>query len=350
MIEHDSVADFRSDTVTKPGAAMRAAMAGAEVGDDVMGEDPTLIELELEAAEFLGKGAALFVPSGTMANQVAVHVHCRPGDEVICDRRSHMFLFEGGGIAGLSGAQPNGLDSEDGFPELGAVREAFRSDDVHHPRSRLLCIENTHSVAGGRVLPPERLGQLVELARELELSVHVDGARLVNAAIACGCSPSELTRGVDSVSLCLSKGLGAPVGSVLAGDKAFVAAARRVRKTFGGGMRQAGILAAAGLMALRNGPGKLQLDHDRAQAVASVAAESDVFELAPVESNMVMLKTRAGSPEDLVAFLASRGVLATVYPGRQVRFVTHQDLQDEHVRRCCDALADWAPQRSSKPE
>ncbi|MHC5065360.1 MAG: threonine aldolase family protein [Planctomycetota bacterium] len=350
MIDSREVADFRSDTVTKPGPGMRAAMAEAEVGDDVLREDPSLIALEREAADYLGKEAALFVPSGTMANQVAVHVHCRSGDEVICDHRSHMFLFEGGGIAGLSGAQPNGLPSVDGFPAPQQVRDAFRSDDVHHPRSRLLCLENTHSVAGGRVLPPVRFGELVQTARDLGLLIHLDGARLVNAAVASDCSVQEFSTAVDSVSLCLSKGLGAPVGSILAGDSSFVHSARRARKTFGGGMRQAGILAAAGLMALREGPALLALDHQRARRIAEEAGNSGVFDVAPAESNMVMLKTHAGSPEELVAFLASRDVLASVYPGRQIRLVTHQDLQEEHVQRCCAALAEWAAQRSSKPK
>lgn len=327
---------------------MRAAIASAVVGDDVLGEDPTVNLLEAEAASFLGKEAALFLPSGTMANQVAIFVHCRPGDELICDQRSHVFLFEGGGIACLSGTQAYALQTEGGFPSPDDLRAAVRSADVHHPRSRLLVLENTHNVAGGRVLGPSALKELVGVAQEVDLKVHVDGARLVNAAVACDCPPSRLTEGVDSVSLCLSKGLGAPVGSMLAGTEEFIAKARRARKTFGGGMRQAGVLAAAGLLALREGPKCLPADHARAHRIAETVRSLPGMQVGPTETNMVMLTPSQGTPTELVEHLASCQILALAYHGGTVRLVTHKDLVDEHIDRCCQELSRWAEQRSSK--
>jgi threonine aldolase len=341
------VADFRSDTLTLPTPAMRAAMAGADVGDDVFGEDPTVRRLEQEAAAALGLEAALFVPSGTMANQVAVHVHCRPGDELIAEERSHVVLYEGGGAARLSGCQVRTLRAESGFPGPDDVAAAVRRDDVHFPRSRLLVLENTHNMAGGRVLRPAQLQVLVQTARRHRLLVHVDGARLANAAVAAGCRMAELCAGVDSVSLCLSKGLGAPVGSVLGGSTAFVAEARRARKAFGGGMRQAGVLAAAGLLALRDGPALLAADHARAQRLAAALARLPQFSLDPreIETNIVIATLRGAEPQDLLAALERAGVRAlAVGPGR-VRFVLHRDLGDEHLQRCLDAVHDWARRR-----
>ena len=284
--------DFRSDTVTKPTNAMRRAMAGAEVGDDVLGEDPTVRELEATGAEFLGKQAALLVPSGTMANQVAIHVHCRGGDELICEERSHVYMFEGGAIARLSGTQVRPLQSASGFPSSEQIEGAVRSNDPHYPQSRLVVIENSHNMAGGRVCGPAALAELGAVARRNQLAVHIDGARLANAAVALDCHPSEMTVHADSVSLCLSKGLGAPVGSLLAGTTAFIEQARRVRKAFGGGMRQAGVLAAAGLLALRQGFGLLSLDHDRAQTLARGLADLPGLMVDPavVETNIVMVE------------------------------------------------------------
>lgn len=333
-------ADFRSDTVTRPTAAMREAMAGAEVGDDVFGEDPTVAQLEREGAAFLGMPAALFVPSGTMANQVAVHVHCRPGDELICEARSHVYFYEGGGAARLSGVQARTQPKDDGFLEPDDLPGLVRADDPHFPRSRLLVVENTHNMAGGRVLSPGRMTALVAKARQLGLLVHVDGARLVNAAVAAGAPPADLVRGVDSVSLCLSKGLGAPVGSLLAGSAEFVRAARRARKAFGGGMRQAGVIAAAGRIALREGPGQLARDHARARALAEAFAVLPGVQVDParVETNILIVELTRHDPAELVAHLRARGVLALVVGRGRVRFVTHRDLVDADVERCRAAV------------
>ncbi len=346
-----AVADFRSDTLTKPTPAMRQAMANADVGDDVFGEDPTVRALEEEAAAWLGFEAGLFVPSGTMGNQICIHVHCRPGDELICEERSHVYQFEGGSMARLSGTQARLLVAVDGFPSPTQLVEAIRRDDAHYPRSRLLVIENTHNMAGGRVLPPDRFATLVGEAKRLELSVHVDGARLANAAVAVGCAAVELTRGADSVSMCLSKGLGAPVGSVVAGTRAFVAEAKRARKAFGGGMRQAGVLAAAGLIALRQGPGLLAQDHARAQAMARAFASLAGLHVdrSAVETNILMVDLVHAEPSALLAFLEARGVRALAVGARRVRFVTHRDLADADIERCIDAVTSWATVVSKVP-
>lgn len=227
------IADFRSDTMTRPTAAMRAAMAAAEVGDDVWGEDPTVRALEDEGAALLGKEAAVFVPSGTMANQIAIHLHCRPGDELLCEERSHVYVNEGGGIARWSGTQVKPLVAADGFPTPDQVVAAIRADDVHYPRSRLLVLENTHNSAGGRVAPAQRIAALAATATKHGLAAHCDGARLANAAVALGCRMAELVAPLASTTLCLSKGLGAPVGSLVAGTAAFAKEARRARKAFG---------------------------------------------------------------------------------------------------------------------
>ncbi len=321
---------------------MRAAMAAAEVGDDVFCEDPTVRVLEAEGAQVLGHEAALFMPSGTMANQCAIHVHCRPGDELICEERSHVFVFEGGSIARLSGTQARTLRSADGFPEPAEVRSAVRSADVHFPRSRLLVLENTHNMAGGRVLSPARFDALVATARACGMRVHVDGARLANAAAALAVPIARLARGVDSVSFCLSKGLGAPVGSLLAGSQDFVDEARRVRKALGGGMRQVGILAAAGLMALREGPAALPKDHARARALAAALAQVPGLRPLPPETNIVMVDLDHAGAADFVRALAKAGVRALALGDARVRFVTHRDLDDEAVPRCVEAASAWA--------
>ncbi len=338
-------ADFRSDTLTRPDEAMRAAMAAAEVGDDVFGEDPTILALERTGAQRLGLDAALFVPSGTMANQIAIHVHCRAGDELLCDERSHVFQHEAGGAARWSGTQVRPLRTEDGFPQPAAVLAALRPDDPHQPRSRLLVIENTHNMAGGRVCPPARLAELAQAAHGAGLAVHIDGARLYNAAVAAGCELAAFGSLADSVSLCLSKGLGAPVGSLLAGSQAFIQAARRARKAFGGGMRQAGILAAAGLLALERGPADLARDHSRAAAIARACAARPGLQIDPasVESNIVIVAVPGEGPQRFVAHLAEQGVRALAIDAQRVRFVTHRDLTDAQIAQCLDAIAAWPP-------
>jgi threonine aldolase len=334
----DRAADFRSDTLTRPCTAMRDAMASADVGDDVFGEDPTVSQLEAEAAAFLGKEAALFVPSGTMANQIAIHVHCRPGDELVCEERSHVYYYEGGSVARLSGTQVRTIRAQSGFPTAADVRAAVRPDDPHFPRSRLLVIENTHNMAGGRCLAPDAMDALAASARELGLIVHIDGARLANAAVALDVPASRLCAAADTLSLCLSKGLGAPVGSVVAGSAEFVRDARRARKAFGGGMRQAGVLAAAALIALREGPGWLHRDHERARRLAEAARGVAGLQADVPETNICMVDLTAGTPEALVAHLREAGVLALKVGPSRVRFVTHRDLADEDVDRAVAAI------------
>lgn len=338
-------ADFRSDTMTRPTPAMRAAMAAAEVGDDVWGEDPTVQALEREAAAVLGKEAALFTPSGTMANQIAVHVHCRPGDELICEERSHVFFYEGGSIARLSGTQVRTLVAADGFPSPPQITGVVRADDPHFPRSRLLVVENTHNMAGGRIADAARIGAMAEAARQHGLLVHCDGARLLNAAVALGVPAKDLVAACDTTTLCLSKGLGAPVGSVVAGTKDFVTAARRVRKAFGGGMRQAGVLAAAARIALQEGPALLAKDHARARRLATGLGSLPWarVDLDATATNIVMLDLVRGAADALVAHLRAQGVFAARTGPSRIRFVTHRDVGDDGVDRCLQVCATFAP-------
>ena len=335
--------DFRSDTMTAPTAAMRRAMAEARVGDDVWGEDPTVRELEELGAAMLGKERALFVPSGTMANQIAIHVHCRPGDEVVCEERSHVYWYEGGAIARFSGTQVRPLPSADGFLQPAQFAGAVRADDPHYPRTRLLVVENTHNMAGGRVGTPDRLRQLACVAQERNVLVHCDGARLANAAVALSVPLAELTAPCDTVTLCLSKGLGAPVGSLVAGDEAFRKEAVRVRKAFGGGMRQSGVLAAAGLIALREGPALLAHDHRRAKSLAHGLAALPCLLVDPsvVETNIVMVDVRGCEAQALVDFLKARSVLCAKTGPSRIRFVTHRDVADEGVDACLSACAEF---------
>lgn len=337
-------ADFRSDTMTSPTPAMRAAMAAARVGDDVWGEDPTVQELEAAGASLLGKPAAVFLPSGTMANQIAIHLHCRPGDELICEERSHVYVNEGGGIARWSGTQVKPLAAADGFPTPAQIEAAVRADDVHYPRSRLLVLENTHNSAGGRTADPSRIAALAAAAARHGMAAHCDGARLLNAAVALGCAAADLVAPLASTTLCLSKGLGAPVGSLLAGDAAFVKEARRARKAFGGGMRQAGVIAAAGLLALRDGPSLLAIDHVRAKRLALGLAELPWarVDVATVETNIVMLESSVVDLTMLLAHLQAHGVLAAKFGPQRLRFVLHRDVDDAGVDRCLAACHSFA--------
>jgi len=331
--------------MTVPTPAMRRAMAEAVVGDDVFGEDPTVAELERDGAEVLGKPAALYVPSGTMANQLAIHVHCRPGDELICEERSHVFLYEGGGAARLSGTQLRMLTAVSGFPTPEQVAAAVRSADVHHPRSRLLIIENSHNMAGGRVLDAAGMTALAAVATQHEMAVHIDGARLMNAAIATGCSAAELAAPADSTTLCLSKGLGAPIGSLLAGSETFITEARRARKAFGGGMRQAGVIAAAGLLALHEGPKLLAADHARARRLAEGLQRFAwaSIDLDAVETNIVMVDLERGRATELCQHLQASGVRAAAYGPLRARFVTHRDVGENDVDRCLEACSRFDP-------
>ena len=341
----DTVIDLRSDTVTRPTLAMREAMARAPVGDDVYGEDPTVNELERLAAERLGMDAALFVPSGTMGNLIAVLAHCARGDEMILGADAHIFYYEQGGAAALGGVQSRTLPNQaDGTLDLDAVVAAIRPDNVHYPVSRLLALENTHNRCGGRVLPVEYLDEAATLAQTHGLKLHVDGARIWNAAVALGVPAARLLRGVDSVSACLSKGLAAPVGSVLAGDADFIRRARRLRKAVGGGMRQAGVVAAAGIVALDAMTERLAEDHANARLLAEGLADLDglALDVDAVQTNLVYFRLEDGAVDapTMSAALARRGVLVSPTSTRDLRAVTHCDVDAEQVRRALGAVAE----------
>ncbi len=330
------VVDLRSDTVTQPGERMRRAMAEALVGDDVYGEDPTVNELQSEAARLLGFEAGLFMPSGTMTNQVAIAVHTVRGQEVIVPEGAHVYEWELGMMAAFSGVVPRFVPAPLGVPSPEDVRAAVRRS-VHQSPSGLIVLENTHNKAGGTVVSEEQTREVRAVADQEGLPLHLDGARVMNAAVALGVPVSRLTGCFDSVSLCLSKGLGAPVGSVLVGSRDFISRAHRYRKMLGGGMRQAGVLAAAGLIALREGPGKLAADHRRARELAGalVAAGFDV-NLASVQTNMVYARVQ-GAQRQVDAW-AREGVRASALGPDSVRFVLHQQIGDELLARAIRVL------------
>lgn len=328
--------DLRSDTVTLPTPAMREAMYRAEVGDDVYGEDPTANRLEAMAAERLGKEAALFVVSGTMANLVALLTHCGRGDEAILGDRSHTFLFEAGGSASLGGIHHYAVPTQpDGTLRLEDIAAAVRPDNEHHPRSRLVCLENTHNRCGGAVLSVGYTDAVCELAHSHDLGVHIDGARIFNAAVALGVPVRDLVRQADSVSFCLSKGLSAPVGSLLCGSAAFVREARRWRKAVGGGMRQCGVIAAAGIVALEQMVDRLAEDHANASRFAAGIAGLPGIELDPrqVETDIVIfgVDPERMAASDLVGALRARGVLMGAIGPSQIRAVTHYGIVEADI-------------------
>jgi threonine aldolase len=333
--------DLRSDTVTRPTAGMREAMAAAEVGDDVYGEDPTVNALERRCAELTGKQAAILAPSGTMANQLGVRAWAGPGDEVYLHRDAHLLVNEGGGIAALWGAQTRALGGTLGRLDLDELATYGVADeaDVHLPRPALVCAENTHMAAGGRVYEAAALAELGALTRRLGLRLHLDGARLPNAAVASGRSLDEVCAPVDTVQFCLSKGLGAPVGSVLCGPADAIARARRTRKLLGGGMRQAGMLAAAGLYALDHHLDRLAEDHVRARRLADALTGCARVRVDPaqVETNIVVapLVGAGDTVEAAIADLARAGVLCGPLDRRALRFVTHLDVDDDALERAC---------------
>lgn len=338
------IVDLRSDTVTVPTAAMREAMSRAEVGDDVMREDPTVNRLQELAAEKMGKEAGLFVPSGTMGNLVAILAHCGRGDEAILGNLGHTFLFEGGGIAALGGVHSYILPNQpDGSLDLESVRAAVRPDDVHAPVSRLVILENTHNRCGGTVLSVDYMRAAGALVRELGLRLHVDGARIFNAAAALDVPVTELVRDADSVTFCLSKGLCAPVGSVLCGSREFIDRARRMRKHLGGGMRQAGVLAAAGMVALEEMTGRLIEDHRRAKALANglKGVAGILLDTPDPASNMVFVSMAEDTPLDAAAAavaLSRSGVKVGVTGKRKIRMVTHYWVDDEGVEQTVQAF------------
>jgi threonine aldolase len=340
--------DLRSDTVTRPTAKMRAAMAAAEVGDDVYGEDPAVNRLEARAAEIFGREAALFVPTGSMGNQIAIKLHTQPGQEVVCEARAHVLDWEMGMTAAFSGCTLRTVWAERGVLTWALVREAIYRDVAFHASTGLICAENTHMRAGGTVMPANMAKEICEGAHALGLPVHLDGARIFNAAAALGVSVRDLTSGFDTVMFCLSKGLGAPVGSMLVGSAEAMAKARLIRKALGGGMRQAGVLAAAGLIALEEMPARLGEDHANARLLAEAIAkyEAAEIELATVQTNIVIFTLRTGGDaEAFVAALLRRGILAGAIGERAVRLVTHFDVGREECERTAgvvgDVLADW---------
>ena len=328
--------DFRSDTVTRPDEAMRRAMAAAEVGDDVFGDDPTVIRLQERVAELLGKEAALFVPSGTMANQVALRIHTRPGDQVICETGCHIYNYEQGGPAALSGLHLTCLTGDRGALAWEQVEAAILPDDVHAARPRLVCLENTHNRAGGRIVPQALVEAVGAGARARGLALHLDGARLWNVHAATGLPLATLAAPCDTVSVCFSKGLGAPVGSCVTGTADAVREARRVRKLFGGGMRQVGVLAAACIHALDHHLPRLGEDHARARRLAEGLDNPALALDHPVDTNIVIV--RAARQDLLLRHLADRGVLAVAFGKGRVRLVTHRDVDDAAVSAALEAL------------
>jgi threonine aldolase len=322
--------DLRSDTVTRPTAAMRRAIAEAEVGDDVFGDDPTVQALEARTAALLGKEAAVFVPSGTMANQIAVGVHCRPGDELLCASTAHVYVWEAGGIARLSGVMARTFPGDAGRLSLDEIRDSIRPDDVHYVKTRLVWLENTHNRGGGRVHPYQGVAEIRHWAREHRLAMHLDGARLMNAVVASGRAAREWAQHFDTVSICFSKGLGAPVGSALAGSAELIRQARQLRKVFGGAMRQAGVLAAGALHALDHHVDRLAQDHEHAQILAEAFEGTDGFALesGPVETNLVWVEVdpALGTASEVAAYLRSRGILVAALGAQVIRACTHLDI------------------------
>ncbi len=333
--------DLRSDTVTHPTNSMREAMARAEVGDDVYGEDPTINRLEERAAALMGRESAVYVPTGTMGNQIAIHLHTHPGSEVVAEAGSHIFNFEMGAMAALSGALPRAIKTADGILTPEQVETAIQPRAGYRTPTSLLVLENSHNLAGGRITRPERMAELIGVARRHGLPVHLDGARIHNAAAALGVTAAELSAGCDTVMFCLSKGLGAPVGSILVGSAETILEARRIRKMFGGGMRQAGIIAAAGLVALDEVLPMLGEDNRRAHelAVGLAAIPEVILDPATVETNIVFFALTDDAPMDapsLASRLAQEGVLCHPLGGDSIRMVTHYHISDENIARAVD--------------
>jgi len=344
MSEH---LDLRSDTVTRPTPGMRRAIAEAVVGDDVFGDDPTVRLLERRCAELLGKQAALFMASGTMSNQVAIACLTRPGDEVLLEASSHSYLYEAGGPAAISGVQLRPVPGERGLISAERLRASLRPRDVHFPEARVLVFENTHNRAGGRVLSLERMRETWVAAREAGLQIHLDGARLWNAAVASGVAESRYAELADTVSVCFSKGLGAPIGSMLAADAETIERARHVRKRLGGGMRQVGILAAAALYALDHHRQRLAEDHRRARSLAEGLAGIAGLrvDLDAVETNIIIIELERGSVQEWMEELERAGVLVVPFGPATLRAVTHLGVDDEDLSRAVAAFRDVAGRR-----
>ncbi|APW62808.1 low-specificity L-threonine aldolase [Paludisphaera borealis] len=339
--------DLRSDTVTRPTAAMLKAMTEAELGDDVFGDDPTVKALEVKTAELLGKEAAVYMPSGTMANQIAVGVHTRPGDELVCAGTSHVYLWEAGGIARHSGVTARTFEGDFGILSPIEIDDAVRPDDPHYVRTRLVWLENTHNRGGGRIHPIESIAGIARWAHDHRLAMHLDGARLMNAVVATGIPAKEWARYFDTVSICYSKGLGAPVGSALTGTVEAMREARKLRKLMGGGMRQAGVIAAAATYALENNVERLAEDHANAQILASAFSETDGLRLesGPVETNLVWVDVDSslGTAAEVAAYLKSHGVLVSVLGAQVIRACTHLDVSREDVEFAAGVIRQLEP-------
>lgn len=327
--------DLRSDTVTRPTPAMLNAMMTAPVGDDVFGEDPSINQLEKMSAELFGMEAALYCPSGTMSNQVAIKCHTQPGDEVICEKSSHVYIYEGGGIAFNSGSQVRALEGNLGRVTAGQVSQVINPDDVHRARTSLVSLENTCNRGGGSCYDFEEIKKIRQVCTEHGLHLHLDGARLFNALVATGQQARSYGEVFDSISVCLNKGLGCPIGSILMGPAPFIRQARRVRKVFGGGMRQAGFMAAAGIYALEHHIGRLAEDHAHAHRIAAALEKKGfVRGIMPVETNIIIFEVDPALPaRTLTGQLKERDILAIAIAPTQVRFVLHLDISPEMVDR-----------------
>jgi len=340
--EQDRPVDLRSDTVTLPTAAMRRAMAEAEVGDDVYGEDPTINRLEARAAEVFGREAAIFVPSGSMGNAIAIKLHTRPGQEIICEERGHVFNYEMGMLSWFSGCVVRPVAAPDGILTWDLVRTKLSAKIYYLAQTGLVSLENTHNMAGGAVMPQAVMDQICDGVHQAGIPVHLDGARIFNASVALGVPVDQLTAKCDSVMFCLSKGLGAPVGSLLVGSKAFIAEARAVRKALGGGMRQAGVLAAAGLIALEEGPKRLHQDHENARFLAEGLARIAGISIDPrtVQSNIpiVDIAGTGMTSAELSSKLAEHRVRANGVNPQTMRFVTHLDVSRKQCERALQVI------------
>jgi threonine aldolase len=347
------VVDLRSDTATRPTPAMRAVMAAADVGDDVLGEDPMMNRLQDRIAEILGKEAALFVPSGTMSNQIGVRLHCQPGDEIILEESAHIYGYEQGGVAQLSGCATRTVRGDHGLFGVEDIENLVRPDNCHYARSRLLCLENTSNRGGGRVWPIEQVAELCDWAHGQGLATHLDGARLFNAVVASGIPAQEWCRHFDTVSVCFSKGLGAPVGSAICGPRKLIDKAVRVRKVFGGGMRQAGIIAAGALYALEHNVERLAEDHTNAKVFADGICDVDGITLDPprIETNIVyfLVDPKLGTAMDFAARLRKHGLLVGALGKQQIRAVTHLDVNRDDCDFGAAALRAAATEALEQP-
>lgn len=343
--------DLRSDTVTLPSEAMRRAMASAEVGDDVYGEDPTINRLEARAAEIFGREAAIFVPTGSMGNQIAIKLHTKPGQEIICEERGHIFNYELAMLSWFSGCIVRPVPAPRGILSWNLIAPKIAPSIYYVAQTGLISLENTHNMAGGSVMPKALCDEICTHAHERGLPVHLDGARIFNASVALNMPVADLTRGVDSVMFCLSKGLGAPVGSMLVGSKDFIAQARAVRKALGGGMRQAGVLAAAGLIALEEGPKRLHEDHANARLLAERLAQLPgiAVDLDTVQTNIVIFDISGTGMQaaDIVAKLKERNIICGAVNPQTIRFVTHLDVNRKDCEQTLSALEEICASRVS---